>query len=333
MVINTKKLFLDAKVPQRASPGAVGYDVYAYHLQDKFTREHAGDLPAMILPGEACLIGIGVAFAVPFPVDCQARPRSGLASKHNIELSNSPGTIDPDFRGEAGILLRNRGAESFSVEKEMRIAQLVFTKAEIPELVLVETLPATLRGRGGFGSTGLGTISLGDGEYRHEQEKWDRHFLEIATSTANLSECLRGAKQTNGLYKCDARGRYLGATRRFGCVIVKDQVVVAQGFNVRAAGCSEVEGCIRERMSIPTGTSLELGCVHAEQVALQNHARSGGTSLIGATVYVNAEPCLSCAKLLAGCGISTVVVPSSVYPTNGLIVLRNCGVEVRQVEF
>jgi len=114
-----------------------------------------GDLPIEIKSGGSVLIGIGVRFDVPFPYEAQVRPRSGLASKYDIELSNSPGTIDPDFRGEAGVLLRNRGKKKFIVEKNMRIAQLVFTKVEIPEMKEVLDLSKTPRGEGGFGSTGL----------------------------------------------------------------------------------------------------------------------------------------------------------------------------------
>jgi dUTP pyrophosphatase len=155
MQIAMKKLFPGAQVPARASAGAVGYDVYAYHAIDKHTRVHSHDLPIVIPPGGSVLVGIGVAMAVPFPYDCQVRPRSGLASKYDIELSNAPGTIDPDYRGEASILLRNRGDQPFTVERGMRVAQLVFTRVEIPELLEVEDLPSTIRDAGGFGSTGL----------------------------------------------------------------------------------------------------------------------------------------------------------------------------------
>ncbi len=155
MKIFVQQITPDAIVPARASNGAVGYDVYAYRILDKNTREPIDELPFVLEPGESVLTGIGVRFAIPWPIQCEVRPRSGLASKHNIELSNSPGTIDPDFRGEAGILLRNRGKIPFTLEKEMRIAQLIFSEAQIPVLETVEELPETLRGSGGFGSTGL----------------------------------------------------------------------------------------------------------------------------------------------------------------------------------
>ncbi|MFH1078099.1 MAG: dUTP diphosphatase [Patescibacteria group bacterium] len=332
MIIKFKKLFKDAKSPIRATAGAVGLDVHAYHVVDKTTRERVAELPAEIQPGKSLLIGTGIVFAVPFPVDCQVRPRSGLANKYDVELSNSPGTVDPDYRGEIGILLRNRGDAPFRVKPGMRIAQLVFVQAEIPVFVEESAeLPPTRRGRGGFGSTGYDSVGLGDGDYLLEQAKWDAHFMRMAVSASLLSNCVRGAtKGPDGRYVRDGQGRYAGACRRFGCVIVQDRNVVAQGFNMRADGCTE-EGCIREQLSIPSGTSLERGCLHAEQVALQNHALTGGPSLKGATAYVNAEPCLMCAKSLSGSGISTVVVPSGVYPTNGLKYLLDSNVEVRHV--
>lgn len=230
MLIHVRKLFPDAEVPRRASSGAVGYDVYAYRVLDKRTRELARELPVVIGPGESVLIGIGVTFAVPFPVDCQVRPRSGLASRHDIELSNSPGTIDPDYRGEAGILLRNRGEEPFTVERGARIAQLIFSSVLIPHLLEREDLPTTARGPGGFGSTGLYSIALGDAEYLSEQDRWDRHFMRIAVSASGLSNCLRGAERdVAGAFPRDEQGCYRGACRRFGCVIVKDHNIIAQG--------------------------------------------------------------------------------------------------------
>lgn len=333
MVVKARKLYPDAKIPERASPGAVGYDVYAYHVVDKNTRETCGELPIEIPPGGSVLVGIGVQFAVPFPIDCQVRPRSGLASKHDIELSNSPGTIDPDYRGEAGILLRNRGDKSFRVEKHARIAQLVFTRVEVPHLAEIETLPPTSRDTGGFGSTGFFNIALGDSEYKLEQAKWDEHFMGIAISAAGLSNCLRGVhRDRDGKYERDLSGRYCGAKRRFGCVIVKARNIVGQGFNTRTEDCSEEVGCIRERENIPSGVQNDKGCLHAEQVAVQNYASTGGASLDGATVYVNAEPCIMCAKLLIGCGIGAVVVPSGIYPENGLKIISSRGIEIRHVK-
>ncbi len=145
----------DSLEPERATAGAIGFDVYASRVLDKWTKEVISDLPVEIEPGGSVLIGIGVIFEIPFPCEAQVRPRSGLASRYDIELSNSPGTIDPDFRGEAGILLRNRGEKPFVVQKNMRIAQLVFNEVVIPKLRKIQELSETVRGEGGFGSTGL----------------------------------------------------------------------------------------------------------------------------------------------------------------------------------
>lgn len=332
MIVKFKKLFSDAKQPVRASGGAVGYDVYAYRVSDRDTRSPNADLPVEIRPGGSLLIGTGIVFAVLPGVDCQIRPRSGLANTYDVELSNSPGTVDPDYRGEIGILLRNRGDKPFVVGKNMRIAQLVFTRVELPEFVETDELPRSRRSTGGFGSTGYYGNGFGDGEYRLEQAKWDAHFMRMAVSASLLSNCVRGAKKgPDGRFLRDAHGGYVGACRKFGCVIVKDQNVVAQGFNSRADGCSE-EGCIREQLGIASGTSLERGCLHAEQVAIQNYATTGGAPLKGATVYVNGESCLMCAKLLSGCGIATVVVPKDVYPRNGLAYLSDRGVEIRNID-
>jgi len=329
MLIKALKMYQDATVPQRASSGAVGYDVFAYHVLDKITRKPCGELPATIKPSHSLLLGIGVKLAVPFPYDCQVRPRSGLAVKHDIELSNAPGTIDPDYRGEAGILLRNRGDKPFTVEKGLRVAQLVITRVEIPQFVDSEELPPTLRDTGGFGSTGFYEIAHGDAGYRAMQERWDRHFMGLAISAASLSNCLRDADREGGKYPKDSEGKYCGATRRFGCVLVKGQNVISQGFNTRTRECDEESGCIREREHIKSGTENDRGCLHAEQVAMQNYMRTGGASLENATVYVNSEPCVMCAKMLLRSGISTVVVPGDVYPTNGLKILADAGIEIR----
>ncbi|MDP3784979.1 MAG: dUTP diphosphatase [bacterium] len=333
MVIKYVKLFPDAKVVQRASPGAVGFDVHAYYVLDRITREKIADLPADVLPGQSLLIGTGIALAIPFPYDCMIRPRSGIASKNLVQLLNSPGTVDPDYRGDVGILLFNQGESAFRVEKGMRVAQLIFSKAEVPhflEVSSVKALPPTIRDTGGFGSTGLGEITLGDEEYLDEQRKWDNYFMKAAIAASELSNCLRGAERdAKGKYSRDENGHYCGAVRRFGAVIVKNRNIIAQGFNYRLLECSEEDGCIRERENIATGKSNDEGCLHAEIVAIQNHGNSGGASLQDASICVNAEPCKMCAKVIVGCGISTVIVPKNVYPTNGLPLLMEAGIEVR----
>ena len=334
MLIKYTKLFPDAKVARRASAGAVGFDVYAYHVVDRFERKHLADLPTTIAPGESVLIGTGVVLAVPFPWDCALRPRSGIASKNLVQLLNSPGTLDPDYRGEAGVLLINLNTAPFTINKGDRVAQLIFTKAEVPnfmEVASVSALPPTRRDKGGFGSTGMGEILLGDEEYLAEQKKWDRYFMKAAIAASELSDCLRGAEKRDGKYVRDAEDRYCGAIRRFGCVIVKDRNVISQGFNHRNIECSEKEGCLREREGLKTGRLNDDGCLHAEESAIQNHANSGGPSLQGTSFYVNAEPCKKCAKFISGCGTSAVIVPLGVYPTNGLPLLTEVGIEIRHI--
>ena len=110
--------------------------------------------PVELQPGEIRLVGTGFALELPDHLECQVRPRSGLALKHGITMPNSPGTIDPDYRGELRIILQNLGREPVRLERGERIAQLVFARFEEPELVEVESLSETSRGDGGFGSTG-----------------------------------------------------------------------------------------------------------------------------------------------------------------------------------
>lgn len=334
MIIKMQKIVKDAEVPIRTSDGAVGYDLHAYRILDRTTKEILGEPPACIPPGEAMLFGAGIKFAVPPGVDCQLRPRSGLASKFDIELGNSPGTLDPDFRGEAGILLRNHGKKPYTIQKGDRIVQLVFTKVELPVFVEVDKLPPTTRNTGGFGSTGLQGPGFGLEEYAAEQLKWDRYFMRLAHGAASLSNCLRGAQRgKDGEYLKDEEGRYVGATRRYGCVIAKGENIIAVGFNSRIASeCSEECGCARERENIPSGVSNDRGCLHAEEMAIQKHGRTGGSSLEGTSIIVNAEPCFKCSKYILGCGVSTVIVPPGEYHTNGLSLLQDAGIEIRRVK-
>jgi dUTP pyrophosphatase len=93
---------------------------------------------------------------LPPGVECQVRPRSGLAARFGITLPNSPGTIDPDYRGELKVLLQNGGSETVTIGRGERIAQLVFSRFEAPKVVEVSDISDTDRGEGGFGSTGRG---------------------------------------------------------------------------------------------------------------------------------------------------------------------------------
>jgi len=132
----------DLPLPERATAHAAGYDVRS--AEDSVTLD----------PGEIRLVATGLVMELPEGVECQVRPRSGLALKHGITLPNSPGTIDPDYRGELRVIMQNLGREPVTLERGERIAQLVFARFETPEVVAVDAVSETARGDGGFGSTG-----------------------------------------------------------------------------------------------------------------------------------------------------------------------------------
>lgn len=109
----------------------------------------------MIVPvNKSTLVPTGVFIELPVNYEAQVRPRSGLALKHNITLTNSPGTVDAGYRGEVGVIMFNHGPEEFAIKRGDRIAQMVIAELPVVELETVETLSATDRGEGGFGSTG-----------------------------------------------------------------------------------------------------------------------------------------------------------------------------------
>ena len=107
-------------------------------------------------PWERMLIPTGLSIALPAGYEAQVRPRSGLALKHGVTVLNTPGTIDADYRGEIGVILANMSKEPFTVERGMRIAQMVIAKHATIEWEVAEELDETSRGAGGFGSTGTG---------------------------------------------------------------------------------------------------------------------------------------------------------------------------------
>jgi dUTP pyrophosphatase len=133
----------DLPLPERATPHAAGYDV------------RSAEGPVTLAPGEIRLVGTGLIMELPEGVECQVRPRSGLALRHGLTLPNSPATIDPDYRGELRIILQNLGREPVTLSRGERVAQLVFARFEAPEITLVDSVGETARGDGGFGSTGL----------------------------------------------------------------------------------------------------------------------------------------------------------------------------------
>ena len=130
-------------LPAYATAGAAGMDLVA-----------AVDAPVTLLPGGRALIPTGFAMALPEGFELQIRPRSGLALKHGIVLPNAPGTIDEDYRGEVQVIMMNTGTEAFTVTRGMRIAQAVLAPVWRAAWIEVEDLDNTVRGAGGFGSTG-----------------------------------------------------------------------------------------------------------------------------------------------------------------------------------
>jgi dUTP pyrophosphatase len=121
------------------------------------------DLPAAVeqeltlAPGERVLVPTGLAIALPDGYEAQVRPRSGLAARNGITVLNTPGTVDADYRGEVKVILANLGNEDFTIERGMRIAQMVIAPVVQAVWQEADSLPETARGEGGFGSTGTKT--------------------------------------------------------------------------------------------------------------------------------------------------------------------------------
>jgi len=113
------------------------------------------DAPLVLEPGARILVPTGFAMALPAGYEAQIRPRSGLAFKHGITCLNTPGTIDADYRGEVKVLLINHGAKAFTINRGERVAQMVIAPITQPEFERVMELSETVRGAGGFGSTGV----------------------------------------------------------------------------------------------------------------------------------------------------------------------------------
>ena len=131
-------------LPAYETDGAAGADL----------RANIPDASVLLASGERALIPTGLYMEIPPGYEVQIRPRSGLALKHGIALVNSPGTIDSDYRGPVGIILLNTGADPFEVTNGMRIAQMVVAPVVKATFKQVSQLDATVRGSGGFGSTG-----------------------------------------------------------------------------------------------------------------------------------------------------------------------------------
>jgi len=138
-----KKLNSSIKIPSYKTNGSSGMDLMA-NIEE----------PIKISPGNTSLIPTGIFIAIPKNFEIQIRPRSGLAAKNNISVLNTPGTIDSDYRGELKIILINLGKKDFIIKKNDRVAQMILAPVVKAEFEEVSELPETVRGEGGFGSTG-----------------------------------------------------------------------------------------------------------------------------------------------------------------------------------
>ena len=130
-------------LPSYETIGAAGMDVRANLSSTVY-----------VSPGERMLVPTGLYLEIPVGLECQVRPRSGLALKKGITVLNTPGTIDSDYRGEVGVILMNLSNENFTIEPNDRIAQLVFCPVIQVTLIETDALESSDRGTGGFGSTG-----------------------------------------------------------------------------------------------------------------------------------------------------------------------------------
>ena len=138
-----KKLNSSAQLPSYKTDGASGMDLMA-----------CIEKSINLKPGKSCLVSTGLSVAFPKEYEIQIRPRSGLAAKNNISVLNTPGTIDSDYRGELKIILFNHSSEIFIINNNDRVAQMVLTPIIKMELEETDELPVSIRGKGGFGSTG-----------------------------------------------------------------------------------------------------------------------------------------------------------------------------------
>ena len=138
-----KKLDKNIILPEYKTKGSSGMDLTA-NIKESI----------LLSAGKITIIPTGIAVSIPLGHELQIRPRSGLAAKNGISILNTPGTIDADYRGEVKVILINLGGEDFQIKPNDRIAQMVLCPVLKADLEIVEDLPNTIRGKGGFGSTG-----------------------------------------------------------------------------------------------------------------------------------------------------------------------------------
>ena len=142
MKVSIRILSEDARMPKLEHEGDAGFDLYS-------TED------AILKPMQRKLIPTGISMAIEKGYEAQIRPKSDLAIEHGITLLNTPGTIDAGYRGEIKVIVINLGEKEYRIEKGKKICQVVFNKIEHPEIIEVQELEASSRGKGGFGSTGL----------------------------------------------------------------------------------------------------------------------------------------------------------------------------------
>jgi len=138
-----KKLDPAVEIPTYKTTGASGIDLMAFIKK-----------PIILPPRTSCLVPTGLSVAFSNKYEIQIRPRSGMAAKNNISVLNTPGTIDSDYRGEIKIILFNHGNNNFTINNKDRIAQMILAPVYKMDLEEVDSLPDSIRGKGGFGSTG-----------------------------------------------------------------------------------------------------------------------------------------------------------------------------------
>jgi dUTP pyrophosphatase len=143
-ILKVIKVCETALLPSYQTDGSAGADLHACIEED-----------VVLKPGRRVLVRTGISIELPEGFEAQVRSRSGLALKNGVVVLNSPGTIDTDYRGEIKVILANFGEEDFVITSDMRIAQIVIARFEQFEFVAVQSLSGTLRGGGGFGSTGI----------------------------------------------------------------------------------------------------------------------------------------------------------------------------------
>ncbi|EJL34103.1 dUTP diphosphatase [Novosphingobium sp. AP12] len=152
-----------AEVPVmvKVLPHGEGLDLPAYATEGAAGMDVVSAEDVTLAPGARHAVATGLSVAIPAGFEIQVRPRSGLALKHGISVPNSPGTVDSDYRGELKVILINLGAEPFSILRGDRVAQLVLAPVTRASWLKVDELEETVRGEGGFGSTG-GVVALGN---------------------------------------------------------------------------------------------------------------------------------------------------------------------------